>query len=109
VNLDAEWQNSYKRQVEVYQWLLRQRGFKVSDKAYFVYTNGRQDLPEFANKLIFVTKLILHSCDSRWVEPALHKAAHLLRQTKIPASSKNCKHCIYVQQAASLKGLSFAQ
>src|SRR3990167_11231825 len=27
VTLDAEWQDGYKRQMEVYQWLLRQNGF----------------------------------------------------------------------------------
>ena len=28
VNLDAEWQDGYKRQMEVYQWLLRQKGLR---------------------------------------------------------------------------------
>ena len=31
VTLDADWQQGYKRQMEFYQWLLRQSGFKVSD------------------------------------------------------------------------------
>ena len=30
VSLDAPWQISYKRQMEVYQWLLRQNGFEVN-------------------------------------------------------------------------------
>jgi RecB family exonuclease len=41
VNLDAEWQDGYKRQMEVYQWLFRKNGFKVSDTGYFVYCNGK--------------------------------------------------------------------
>ena len=36
VSIDSEWQISYKRQMEVYQCLLRQNGFKVSDTGYFV-------------------------------------------------------------------------
>jgi CRISPR/Cas system-associated exonuclease Cas4 (RecB family) len=44
VSLDADWQSSYKRQMEVYQWLLRQNGFSVNDTGYFVYANGRLDL-----------------------------------------------------------------
>ena len=47
VSIDADWQISYKRQVEVYQWLLRQNGFKVSDQAIFIYTNGRLELDAF--------------------------------------------------------------
>ena len=37
VNIDSEWQISYKRQMEVYQWLLRRNGFKVNPIGYFVY------------------------------------------------------------------------
>lgn len=47
VNLDADWQVTYKRQMEVYQWLLRANGFEVSDTGYFVYANGRTDLDGF--------------------------------------------------------------
>src|SRR3989344_5692045 len=43
VNLDAKWQDGYKRQMEVYQWLFRQNGFKVSDTGYFVDVNGKTD------------------------------------------------------------------
>ena len=35
------WHDSYRRQMEVYQWLMRGNGFKVSDTGYFVYANAR--------------------------------------------------------------------
>ena len=41
VTLDADWQIGYKRQAEIYQWLLRKNGFAVSGTAYFVYCNGK--------------------------------------------------------------------
>lgn len=37
VSLDADWQIAYKRQAEIYQWLLRKNDFSVSNIAYFVY------------------------------------------------------------------------
>jgi hypothetical protein len=46
VTIDADWQQSYKRQMEVYQWLVRKQDLKVSDTGYFVYCNG-QDGPAF--------------------------------------------------------------
>jgi hypothetical protein len=58
VSIDSDWQISYKRQMEVYQWLLRQNGLPVSSTGYFVYTNGRMDLDGFFNKIEFKTKLI---------------------------------------------------
>jgi RecB family exonuclease len=47
VSLDAPWQIAYKRQMEVYQWLMRKNGFSVNPVGYFVYTNGRLDLDGF--------------------------------------------------------------
>jgi CRISPR/Cas system-associated exonuclease Cas4 (RecB family) len=100
VNLDAEWQNSYKRQVEVYQWLLRQRGFKVSDKSYFVYTNARQDLPEFGDTLRFVTKLVPYVGNTGWIEVTLQNATKLLKQANPPLATPTCKFCEFVSQSS---------
>jgi ATP-dependent exoDNAse (exonuclease V) beta subunit len=41
--LDETWHDGYKRQMEVYQWLFRQNGFKVSNTGYFVYANASKD------------------------------------------------------------------
>jgi hypothetical protein len=43
VTLDADWQIGYRRQMEIYQWLFRKNGYKVSDTSYFVYCNGNTD------------------------------------------------------------------
>ena len=43
VTLDADWQDGYKRQMEIYQWLVRRQGLNVSNTGYFVYCNGRRD------------------------------------------------------------------
>jgi hypothetical protein len=37
VTLDADWQIGHKRQMEFYQWLIRKKGFQVSNIGYFVY------------------------------------------------------------------------
>lgn len=71
VDIDSAWQVSYKRQMEVYQWLLRQNGFKVNDTGYFVYCNGRLDLDGFNNRIEFKTKIIPYTGNDSWVEPTL--------------------------------------
>jgi len=71
VNIDADWQMSYKRQMEVYQWLLRANGFKVSNTGYFVYCNGRKDLEAFDGKLEFTIKLIPYTGKDTWIEKTL--------------------------------------
>ncbi|MDO8579697.1 MAG: PD-(D/E)XK nuclease family protein, partial [bacterium] len=60
---DSGWDKQYKKQMEVYQWLFRRAGFKVSATGYFVYVNGRKDKEAFDGKLEFDVTLIAHSGD----------------------------------------------
>ena len=71
--LNKDWQDGYKRQMEVYQWLLRQNGYKVSRLGYFVYCNGNADAEAFDQKLEFRVNLIEYKGDDSWVEPTLEK------------------------------------
>ncbi len=57
VNIDAEWQQVYKRQMEVYQWLLRKQDLKVSNTGYFVYCNG-QDAAAFDGRVELVSRIV---------------------------------------------------
>ena len=109
ITLDAEWQNMYKRQMEIYQWLLRQNGFKVNDTGYFVYTNGRMDLDGFFDKVEFRTKIIAHKGDDSWVEPTIKKMKKCMDDDKIPAvgkhvmdSRKPCEFCDYAKKRTEL-------
>lgn len=95
VNLDSAWQIGYKRQMEVYQWLMRRNGFKVSDTGYFVYCNGLTDREAFDAKLEFDIKLIPYIGNDSWVEKAILAAHKCLVSDKIPASGKDCDFCAY--------------
>lgn len=99
VSLDGFWQQAYKRQVEVYQWLLRGIGEKVSDTAYFVYVNGDSDAPSFDGRLEFDVKVIAHKGDDSWVEPAVKKLAECLRSETIPQRAELCEYCGYREEA----------
>lgn len=106
VSIDSEWQISYKRQMEVYQWLLRQNGFTVNDTGYFVYTNGRIDLDGFHNKLEFKTKIIPYTGDASWVEPTLLEMKQCLEED-MPKVGKaamggDCDFCTYAKSRTEL-------
>jgi hypothetical protein len=58
ITLEEVWHNSYKRQMEIYQWLLRKNGLNVSDIGYFVYCNGKRNKPKFNANLKFEVTLI---------------------------------------------------
>lgn len=107
VSLDADWQIGYKRQMEIYQWLFRQNGFKVSDTGYFVYCNGRRDNESFDAKLDFDIKLIPYTGDSSWVEQAVIDAHACLGSDIIPDPTPGCDYCNYIEaiSIATGKGL----
>ena len=94
---DTKWQVQYRRQMEVYQWLLRKNNFEVSDTGYFVYVNGRKDKKAFDGKLEFDVTLISHDGDDSWIEAELVKIKKCLDDDRIPAYKKDCDHCRYVE------------
>lgn len=107
VNIDSDWQITYKRQMEVYQWLLRQNGFTVSDTGYFVYTNGRLDLDGFDNRLEFTTKLIPYTGDDSWIEETLLNMkkcldGELKPTVGVAVMGGSCEHCGYARSRAML-------
>jgi hypothetical protein len=102
VSLDADWQISYKRQVEFYQWLLRGNSFDVSDTAYFVYCNGIANKDEFNNVLEFKTKLIPYKGNDKWIEPTLLDLKATLMADQPPEASQNCSYCSYVRKTLTI-------
>jgi hypothetical protein len=103
VNIDAEWQKGYKRQMEIYQWLFRKNGFKVSDTGYFVYCNGDSDKEAFDAKLEFDVKIIPYEGKTDWVDNALIEARKCLDSDEIPFSSPDCDYCAYRREAEKVE------
>lgn len=98
VSLEADWQKGYKRQVEIYQWLLRKNGFKVSNTAYFVYCNGKRDADKFDKCLNFDIKLIPYVGDDSWIDGAVIKIFDCLKSELIPDFSRKCDYCEYLRK-----------
>jgi len=95
VTIDAPWQISYKRQIEIYQWLFRQNGFDVDDMSYFVYCNGIKDSKIFDNCLNFKVKILPYKANDSWVTPALEEIKNCLDSDEIPKESDRCDYCAY--------------
>lgn len=92
---DSSWEEQYKRQIGVYQWLLRMNGFDVSDTGYFVYANGDSSPCEFNDILRFNTTLVPCVGDTDWIEPTLMKIKDCLENMAIPAKGEKCEYCPY--------------
>ena len=96
--------NSYKQQMEIYQWLFRRNDFRVSSTGYFVYVNGKSDAKAFDSKLEFDVVLIPYTGSDAWVEPALHRLKEMLMSDVIPPIGSAfrggpCDYCTYRETA----------
>lgn len=109
VNIDADWQIGYKRQLEVYQWLLRQNGFDVSDTGYFVYCNGRKANKSFDEKLEFDVKLIPYQGADKWIDGAIRRAHACLTTPVIPRADAECDYCSYIEAVGGIDETKLAK
>ena len=104
INLNADWQLSYKRQMEIYLWLFRKNGFSVSPTGYFVYCNGKKDSPDFGECLKFEISIIPYLGDDSWIEPKLLEIHSTLITTQPPEPNPTCSLCSYRLAANGVLG-----
>ena len=102
VNLDADWQIEYKRQMEIYQWLFRKNDFAVSKTGYFVYCNGVTDKEAFDGKLEFDIKIIPYTGDDSWIEGTIFEIKKCL-DGEMPEAHPDCDYCNYRQAASKVE------
>jgi len=100
VNLDGKWKGAYKRQADMYVWILRRRGYQVSDTAFFIYVDGQhkaidgmmdKDNPGIA-WMKFNTSVLPYQVNTDWVEDALYRAKEVYTAKTKPKCSEDCEH-----------------
>lgn len=102
---DSSWNEQYRRQMGVYQWLLRNNGFKVSPVGYFVYANAHDDKEAFDGKLEFEVTVVECEGNTDWIDAILPKIKQTLDSDAIPAVGSDCEFCPY-REAAGKKLLA---
>jgi len=98
ITLEGPYKEGYKRQIEVYQYLLQKLGFNVSKTGYFVYANASKDFEKFDEKLIFEMKIIPYIGENSWVEKTIERILRTLETEEIPLPGENCKYCNYIHE-----------
>ena len=88
--------DSYKRQMEVYQWLLIQNGYKVSKTGYFLFAKVNKDNGFAEGKLSFDLALESLECGSSWIEGALVNIKKAI-DSPIPELSPECPYCQFAK------------
>lgn len=99
--LNEDWHQGYKRQLEIYQWLLRRNGFPVSPTAYWVYANGDSTAERFDQTLRFRMTVIPYAGSDDWVEGHIMTAKACLLKPTPPAPADGCQYCAFVESRAA--------
>ena len=60
---DAPYLISYKRQVQIYQWILSNLGLDISPTSYFLYVNAKLEQETFEDNLSFEWAIIPYKSD----------------------------------------------
>jgi len=107
-NLEGKWKGSYKRQMDMYVWILEQLGYPASKTGYFLYVDGLHvgydrmiddDNPELAT-MKFQTTWLEYETDTSWVEPALMEIKDFVEsQEKCPEGTEGCETCTWFLKA----------
>ena len=96
---DAPYLINYKRQVEIYQWILSNLGLDISLTSYFLYVNAKIDQKTFDDKLDFEWTIIPYrSKDYSWVSKTIIEIKNFLETNNIPSSSNDCDLCKYMSK-----------
>lgn len=101
-NMNKPWYSGYKRQMEVYQWLLRKNGLTVSDTGYFVYANGLTGNRHFDAKIEFDITIIPYTGDTDWIDFTVHTMKEVLDNNEIPTAHPECDFCAYSDKIKSI-------
>lgn len=94
---------SYKKQIEIYQWLFRKNGFKVSNVAYFIFANAQKDQEAFNDQLIFEKSLIAYDGNDNWVESTILNIHECLSKDFLPEAADDCDYCKYIRSVNDLE------
>ena len=102
---DSSWNAQYRRQMGVYQWLLRNNGFNVSNMGYFVYANASADKHAFDGQLEFEVTVVPCEGETAWIDAVLPEIKKTLESEEIPPVGDACEFCPY-REAAGKKLLA---
>ena len=107
ITLDGRWKEGYKRQMDMYVWIARRKGFDVSDIGYFVYVDGLHraepgmldEENPFQAWMRFNVAVIPYEGNDSWVEDALRRAKYLVSEVSdCPEHAPDCEHGQYLAQ-----------
>ena len=91
--------------MDLYIWVMRNKGFDVDDVGYFLYCDGDRFTDHaFLNEthalMEFKITLIPYKCDLNWIETTLKTIHENLRLEERPKHSDNCEYGKFIHESS---------
>ena len=107
ITLDDQWKAAYKRQMDMYVWIMRRKGFEVSSTGYFLYCDGdRFSDYKFLRvdeaMMKFKMSLIPYEVNTDWIEPTLMQIKECLLSEGMPPHHADCEHGQFLNAVGDL-------
>ena len=99
--LAGVYHQSYKIQLDFYNYLLQGMGFKTSTTSYFLVVNADKTADGFHGNMKFSETLIPYKNNISWIPFKVRDMINLINQGTLPKSHESCENCAYVRQRAS--------
>jgi len=104
ISLDDPWKQGYKRQMDLYVWIMRRMGFDVSDIGYFLYCDadrfsGMDFLGVDDALMRFEVSLINYRVDLTWIDATLFSIKDCLNSNLRPEHSSQCEYGKFLNHA----------
>ena len=97
-----EWHDAYRRQLDIYNYLLGHNNLQMSQKGYWFYATARKTADEFDMKLQFDSTIIEYNCDTSWIDAALMDAKSALENPVLVEPAEDCGICNYFAKRSIL-------
>ena len=100
--LASPFHQGYKLQMDIYVYILREMGFKTSDRVFFLVCNGEKSYDKFDKKLNFTTKLIPYITNTSNIKSVIKEMKKVLESDNVPVLNKSCEKCMYLNAGKEL-------
>ena len=96
--LSSPYHESYKIQMDFYNYLLNLMGFKTGKISYFLVVNADRQAEGFYGEMKFSETLIPYEHDFSWIDREVNNMIDCLNSDKLPESHTSCENCAYAKQ-----------
>ena len=100
--LASPFHQGYKLQMDIYVYILREMGFKTSDRVFFLVCNGEKSYDKFDKKLNFTTKLVPYITNTSNIKSVIKNMKFVLESDNTPDLNKSCEKCMYLTAGKTL-------